>query len=192
MTLELGNNAAKILLSEDELDNVLNKMASEILELIDPNIPLVIVGLASRGAPLGSKLKDLIKNDFKSELMFTEIDATFYRDDLHTKRGFKLPSIPSMNTLSSMESLTDCQVLLVDDVSYTGRSARAALNALMDFGRPKLVRYAVLVDRDQRELPIRPDIIGLTYKTKENEEIKVRIRPIDSKEEVVLISTGDQ
>lgn len=145
---------------------------------------LVIVGIKTRGEYLGKRIVKLIEDNTGKDVPFGTLDITLYRDDFRNKKNW-----PKLKKTDIPHDIENKDVVLVDDVIYTGRTARAALNSLMDFGRPSSVRLFVLVDRGNRELPIQPDIVGINVEVKENENINVYINEIDSKEEVVLTNS---
>ena len=165
---------------------VIRRMSHEIIERNRGADGLMLVGLQRRGVPIAQRLAAAIVEFESVDVPVGELDINLYRDDMTSRpqplvRPTKLPT--------SLEGLV---VVLVDDVFYTGRTTRAALNALMDLGRPKQVQLAVMVDRGHRELPIRADFVGKNVPTALDEEIQVRIAEFDTVEEVVLVEpAGD-
>ena len=142
---------------------------------------VVLIGIRTRGVHLAERLKKLLKSDSGFEATSGIIDITLYRDDL-TSVGPQ----PVVNKTIIPFNITGKKIILVDDVFYTGRTMRAALEELMDFGRPSLVEIAVLVDRGRRELPIHPDYTGLKLETLESETVRVNIEEADSSEEILV------
>lgn len=172
----------KVVLSEDEIRRSLIRISHEILEKNKGAQNLVLVGIWTRGAFLSERIREHIQKIEDVLVPSGVIDVTFYRDDVKI-RGLKEPGKTKIDF--DLEGKT---VVLVDDVLYTGRTVRSALNALMDFGRPSKVQLAVLVDRGHRELPIKPDFVGKNIPTARYEEVKVFLKEIDGKDLVVIRS----
>jgi len=169
------------LMSASEIDRTLVRLAHEILERNNGAEGLVFVGIRRRGVPLASRLAQKISEIEKTATPVGILDITFYRDDLSTVDQKPVVQRPTMPF--SVEAKT---VILVDDVLYTGRTTRAALDALMDVGRPRRVDLCVLIDRGHRELPIQANYIGRLVQTTDAEVIEVRLREIDNEERVML------
>ncbi len=150
------------------------------VERVDPYLTL-LVGLQRRGVPLADRIARAIEEFEHNPVPVGALDINLYRDDLTSRPQ------PLVRPTTLPTSVDDRVVVLVDDVLFTGRTARAALNALMDLGRPKQVQLAVMVDRGHRELPIRADYVGKNVPTAPNEEIQVRVDEFDSVDEVVLV-----
>ncbi len=158
----------RMLLSPQEIDRILNRLASEILEKNPDLSSMVLIGMRTGGICLARIIRDKIKASEGIELPIGVLDITLYRDDITTTNQHhfvRKTEIPF--TLAAKD------VVLVDDVLFTGRSTRAALDAMMDHGRPKRVRLAVLIDRGQRELPIRPDFVGKDVTVQPDESVEV-------------------
>ena len=172
---------AKIL-DQDAIRRSLMRLAHEILEKNRGTRELVLIGIRNRGAYLAQRLKDCIEIIENVKVPVGILDITLYRDDL-TQIG---PS-PVVHKTEINLDITDKNIILVDDVLYTGRTIRAALDALVDFGRPQSIQLAVLVDRGHRELPIRADYVGKNMPTAANESIEVRLTEVDGIDEVVII-----
>ncbi len=171
----------KLLMSEQEIDRALTRIAHQILERNRGSRDLVLVGIRTGGVPLAERLRRKIKKIEGVEIPVGILDISLYRDD------WSLASAqPEVRSTDIPFPIDDKIVILVDDVIFTGRTVRAALDALMDFGRPKKVELAVLVDRGHRELPIEPTYTGLTVTTLPNEHVTVRLKEITGKDEVVL------
>lgn len=170
-----------ILLDEKAIDRALTRLAHEIIERNKGIENLVIVGIRSRGLPIAAQIADKIKNIEGGVVPVGELDITLYRDDL-TRRGIE----PNVKGLEVDFDIDDKVVILVDDVIYTGRTVRAAMDALIDLGRPSAIQLAVLVDRGHRELPIRPDFVGKNIPTSSKEVVKVKVKDIDGTSEVVI------
>ncbi|MEM6424975.1 MAG: bifunctional pyr operon transcriptional regulator/uracil phosphoribosyltransferase PyrR [Cyanobacteria bacterium P01_H01_bin.119] len=169
------------LLSAEELRRTLNRLASEIIERSGQLDQLVLLGLYTRGVPLAHNLAQQIDRLESVQIATGAIDITFYRDDLD-KIGVRTPAKTRIPF-----DLTHKTVVLVDDVIFSGRTIRAALNAVTDYGRPALVRLAVLVDRGHRELPIHPDFVGRQLPTAKEEIVKVYLSEVDDRDAVELI-----
>lgn len=182
-TLPLNGRAAKRILDAEGLRRALTRIAHEILERHGGTDDLVLVGMRRRGVPIARRLADLIGRFEGTAVDVGELDVTMYRDDLEM-RGTR----PSIQPSSLPRDLTDARVVLVDDVLYTGRTVRAALDALMSFGRASQVQLAVVVDRGHRELPIRADYVGKNLPTSRDENVEVRLIEVDGTDEVILIA----
>jgi len=169
------------ILDADELRRALTRIAHEIVERNGGTDDLVLVGIRSRGVPLARRLAGLIEQHEGVSLPVGALDITFYRDDLT-----KLAHAPIVKKTQAMPETAGMTVVLVDDVLYTGRTVRAALDALADHGRPRAVRLAVIIDRGHRELPIRPDHVGKNLPTSREEIVHVRLVETDGGDEVVL------
>jgi len=169
------------LMSASEIDRTLLRLAYEIAERHNGAQGLAFVGVKRRGVPLAQRLAARVGEMEKSQPPVAVLDITFYRDDLSTV-DIK-PVVQKQNAPFSLEAR---DVVLVDDVLYTGRTTRAALDALVDMGRPRRVELCVLIDRGHRELPIHADYVGRTVQTADNEVIEVRLREVDQEERVML------
>ncbi len=175
------------LLDQKEVQGTLEKLARAIAGAAPHDVPVAIVGIRRRGETIARRLMPLLAKAGLSPEHFGVLDITLYRDDLTTIG----PNAVLRGTEISFD-LTDTWVVLVDDVLYTGRSVRAALDALVDFGRPRAIRLAVLVDRGGRELPIQPDFVGLRTDTEAHHIVKVKLTEVDGLDEVELYDrSGD-
>ncbi len=177
----MGARWKKTLMDEGEINRALNRMAHEIIERSDRLGDVVLVGIHTRGIPMAEHLSKLIKHYEGLEIPVGKLDITLYRDDL-TEIGVQ----PIVRRTEVPVDIQGRELVLCDDVLYTGRTARAALDALMDLGRPALIRLAVLVDRGHRELPIQADYVGRAIQTSRSEVIKVRFHSTDGQEGVDL------
>ncbi len=172
---------AKII-DEIGLQRTITRLAHEILERNKGSENIVLVGVRTRGEFLARRiLKKIVEID-GNEPNLGILDATLYRDDFRTRL-----KQPQVSVTDITFDITDKDVILIDDVLYTGRTTRAALDALMDLGRPRTIQYCVLVDRGHREMPIKADFIGKNIPTSLNEEIKVKMKEIDDEDAVYLI-----
>ena len=175
----------KIILTEQDISRTLIRIAHEIVERNNGCKDLLLIGLRTRGVPLARRIAANIKNFRGEDIPVAEIDFTLYRDDLDSFKERLVIQPSDMPT-----RVTNKRVVLVDDVLFTGRSVRAAMDALMDWGRPKCVQLAVLIDRGHRELPIKADIVGKNIPSSLNERVQVRLKETDGKDEVVIIRRG--
>lgn len=173
---------AKII-DEEGLNRTLTRLAHEILEKNKGSKNLVLIGMRTRGEFIAERIKQKIKEIDKSDPSYGVLDVTLYRDDFRTR--LKQPEISVTNITFDVN---DRDVILIDDVLYTGRTVRAALDALMDLGRPNTIQLCVLVDRGHRELPIRADFVGKNIPTSINEEVRVRIKETDGEDSVFLVN----
>lgn len=165
----------------DDLRRALTRIAHEIVERHEGTDGLVLVGMRTRGHPLAERLAGLIEEHEGVRLPVGSLDITFYRDDLT-----RLAHAPIVKRSDLGPDVSDRTVVLVDDVLFTGRTIRAALDALTDHGRPRAVRLAVVIDRGHRELPIRPDFVGKNLPTSLDEVVHVRLVETDGTDEVVI------
>jgi pyrimidine operon attenuation protein/uracil phosphoribosyltransferase len=172
----------KQLLDGARMHRAIRRMAIEIVEKNRGTHDLIIVGIRSRGVPIGERIAKEIEEMESQPVPFGILDITLYRDDLTT-----IAPQPVVKPTKLPEPIDDKVVILVDDVLYTGRTVRAALDALIDFGRPRVVMLAVLIDRGHRELPIHADVIGKTVPTDADEVIKVRMAELDGEDEVLIM-----
>ncbi len=170
------------------IDRALSRLASEIVEENQGVQDLYLVGIRRRGVPLAERIAEKIKTLEGALPYLGSLDITLYRDDLST-----VGASPIVNRTELEVDIEDKNIVLVDDVLYTGRTIRAALDQLMDFGRPKKVRLAVLIDRgrEHRELPIHADFIGKTVPTKKSEIIKVMLKEFDGEEGVGIFERAE-
>ena len=170
----------KVVLDEDDIRRTLVRIAHEIVEK-NAGRPVALVGIHRRGAFLATRLHRLVCDLLDQEVPLGDIDIAFYRDDVSTR-----PVDPAVHDSNLSFRLEDYTVVLVDDVLYTGRTVRAAIEALFAYGRPARVQLAVLADRGHRELPIRPDYVGKNLPTARNERVNVRVAEIDGTDEVTI------
>jgi pyrimidine operon attenuation protein/uracil phosphoribosyltransferase len=169
------------LMSGSEIDRTLVRLANEILERNNGLAGVVLVGIRRRGVPLAERLAKKMMEIEKTAPPVEKLDITFYRDDLST-----VAQKPVVQEIPSSFTVEGKAAILVDDVLYTGRTTRAALEALLDHGRPQRVDLCVLIDRGHRELPIQANYVGRVIQTSDTEVIEVRLREIDNQEKVML------
>lgn len=171
----------KILLDEAAMNRALTRIAHEIIEANKGAKDIVLVGIETRGVPLAKVLAEKIKLIEQIDVPVEKINITFYRDDL--EKRFSQPITGESVINSNINGKT---IILVDDVIYTGRTVRAAMDALMDLGRPSYIKLATLIDRGHRELPIRSDFVGKNIPTSKKEIVHVHVKEIDGDNTVVL------
>jgi pyrimidine operon attenuation protein / uracil phosphoribosyltransferase len=188
-----AREAGKVLLDAEAIDRTLSRIAHEIIEQNDDLDKVALVGIHRRGVPLAQRLRRLIEERSGIELALGQLDITFYRDDVQVRGGeAPLHSQPVVRSTSLDFQLEGMTCVLVDDVLYTGRTIRAAVEALFDYGRPARVQLAVLADRGHRELPIRPDYVGKNLPTSREERIQVQLLEVDEVDRVLLVSTPEE
>ncbi|MCP4130631.1 MAG: bifunctional pyr operon transcriptional regulator/uracil phosphoribosyltransferase PyrR [bacterium] len=175
----------KTLLNEDDIENIISEISQKIYEeyknLIDID-HFAIIGVQTRGVEIANRIKEKIENLSSKELPFGTLDITFHRDDIAT-RGI----LPVIKETRIEFDITKMTILLVDDVIFTGRTMKAALETLMTFGRPSAIRLFELIDRGNRELPIQPDYCGYQLKTSLGDLVKVRLIDTDGIEDSVVL-----
>lgn len=170
-----------LLLDSKAMNRSIMRVSHEIIEKNKGVKDVVLIGIQTRGVPLAQRISDKIEEIEGKKVPFGTLDITLYRDDLT-----KLGDGPIVKETKIDFSLDDKTVILIDDVIYTGRTVRAAMDAIFEKGRPKSIQLGVLVDRGHRELPIRADFIGKNVPTSLKEVIKVRLKEIDNVDEVVI------
>ena len=173
-----------VVMTAADMNRVMARMASQIVENNPALSNVLLVGIHRRGVPLAERLATKIKEMDSVEIATGTLDITLYRDDLST-----VAEQPVVNSTQLPANITGKTIILVDDVLYTGRTVRAALDELIDFGRPHRVQLAVLIDRGWRELPIQADYIGKYVTTTDSEIIKVMLPEFDDDERVVVVET---
>jgi pyrimidine operon attenuation protein/uracil phosphoribosyltransferase len=180
--------ASHVLLDDEAIRRTLTRIAHEIIERNDDLETVALVGIQTRGVPLAQRLRQLIAERAGVETPLGRLDVTFHRDDVHVQAG-RAPrrAQPIVRDTKLDFDLEGRTVVLVDDVLYTGRTIRAAIDALFEFGRPERVQLAVLADRGHRELPIRPDYVGKNLPTGSAERIQVELVEVDEVDRVLLI-----
>src|SRR5438132_5922081 len=183
----------RVLLDADALARTLQRIAHELIERNPDLERLALVGIHTRGVPLAQRLRLLIAEFAGVEVELGTVDITFYRDDVQVRGGeAPLHPQPIVRATRLDFPLEGRTIVLVDDVLYTGRTIRAAIEALFDYGRPARVQLAVLADRGHRELPIRPDYVGKNLPTSREERIQVQLLEVDEVDRVLLVSTPEE
>jgi len=176
----------KQILDASQLAEAIDKMVDGVIGLCPPEMPWAIVGIRTRGVALAERLKERLEKTSGKEIPLGWLDITLYRDDLH-----ELEASPLVRQTKLDFDPTGMCVILVDDVLFTGRTVRAALDALNDYGRPKFVKLAVLVDRGHRELPLAADVVGCTVETRRDEVVEVSMTETDDGDEVIMRSAQE-
>jgi pyrimidine operon attenuation protein / uracil phosphoribosyltransferase len=172
-------SAGKVVLDAEAIERTLSRIA--------------LVGIHTRGVPLAQRLRRLVAERTGEELAVGQLDITFYRDDVQVRGGeAPMHAQPLVRSTSLDFALEGMTVVLVDDVLYTGRTIRAAVEALFDYGRPARVQLAVLADRGHRELPIRPDYVGKNLPTSREQRIQVQLLEVDEVDRVLLIPNAEE
>lgn len=179
------NMIKECIMNEEELDNTIQRIGFEIVEKY-PTAPIAFVGIYTRGVVFADRLYDVVSKQNPNILQGT-LDITLYRDDLDN-----LGTIPSVQSSEIPFEVEDSLILLLDDVLFTGRTCRAAIDVIMDYGRPKRIELGVLIDRGNRELPIASDYTGRELQTTRNEYVNVRFDETDDEEGVFLVKESDE
>lgn len=176
-----------VVMDADRIGRTLTRIAHEIVERNKGTDDLALVGVRTRGVPIARRIARTLREITGHEIPTGSLDITLYRDDLMRHAVGPQPLVRKTDIQFSID---DKKILLVDDVLYTGRTTRAALDALIDYGRPKAIQLIVLVDRGHRELPIKADYVGKNLPTSPEESVQVRLIEIDGEDEVVLETGG--
>ena len=183
----------KVLLDADAISRTLTRIAHELIEANPELDRLALVGIHTRGVPLAQRLRRLIAERTDEDVELGSLDITFYRDDVQVRGGeAPMHAQPLVRATTLDFPLEGMTCVLVDDVLYTGRTIRAAIEALFDYGRPERVQLACLVDRGHRELPIRPDYVGKNLPTSRGERIQVQLLEVDEVDRVLLVPTPEE
>lgn len=177
------SQGGRTILDKDAIRRALTRIAHEIIERNKGIEDCVLVGIKTRGIFLANRLANKIKDIENTSIPVGELDITLYRDDLSNREENEQPQLHGSNIPID---ITGKKVILVDDVLYTGRTVRAALDALIDLGRPEVIQLAVLIDRGHRELPIRPDFVGKNVPTSKTEIISVQVSEVDKVDQVEI------
>jgi len=170
------------LMDETDMARSLMRLAHEVAEKNKQIKGLALVGIQRRGTYLAQRISKLMEKILKERVPTGSLDITFYRDDLS-----RIAYQPIVRNTEILFPIDDKDIILVDDVLYTGRTVRAAIDALLDFGRPRKIELVVLVDRGHRELPIRADYVGKNIPTSDEEMVEVRVKELDGRDEVLIL-----
>jgi len=181
----LEDKLEEILLTESDIERIIISFSKKIIETAEKLNNIALIGIRTRGVYLAQRIRDYIEEFSNRQVPVGILDINFYRDDLaiHSKQ-------PILRKTEIGFSITDKDIILIDDVLYTGRTVRAALDGLMDFGRPRLIRLVVLIDRGLRELPIHPDIVGRVIKSTHDETVQVLLKEHDGEDKVIKIKAS--
>ena len=182
----VAKQTEKVIMTAEDIRRAVARIAHEIVERNHGPQGLMFLGMQTRGAPLAARLAKLVQQLENTDVPLGTLDISLYRDDLSSRGRITIrpTDIPG--------SIDGKQIVLVDDVLFTGRSIRAAMDAIRDFGRPSSIQLAVLVDRGHRELPIRPDYVGRNIPTALNESVEVRLTETDGVDEVAVFRREEQ
>lgn len=175
------------IMTPEELDRTYQRFAHQFLEPYDDFSRLAVIGMQTRGVHMGRRIINVIKEQFDTDIDFGVLDVTFYRDDYRSKL-----KMPEVQVTEIPFDLFDRDVVLVDDVLYTGRTVRSAMDAIMAYGRPRSIKFCCMVDRGHRELPIAADYMGMYLPTYEDEEVRVKVKEIDGEDAVYLVEMEDE
>jgi pyrimidine operon attenuation protein / uracil phosphoribosyltransferase len=181
----LTKEKIETLMDEKEIARAVTRISHEILEKNSGAETLVLIGILNRGADIAKRIADKIKEIEEIDVPVGLMDINLYRDDVHSKLDQ-----PVIQRTEILFDVVDRNVILVDDVLFTGRTIRAALDQIIDFGRPRSIQLAVLIDRGHRELPIRPDFVGKNIPTSKDDRVLVRLMEKDGQEMVVVAKSG--
>lgn len=170
------------IMTAEEINRTYLRFAHQFLESYDDPSRLAIIGMQTRGVYIGKRIVEVIKKEFGIDINFGVLDVTFYRDDFRSKL-----KMPEVQVTEIPFDLYDRDVVLIDDVLYTGRTVRSAMDALMAYGRPRKIQFCCMVDRGHRELPIAPDYTGQLVPTHEKEEVRVKVAELDGEDAVYVV-----
>lgn len=169
------------IMDEIDIGRTVERLFSEILERHKKYEKIALIGIRTRGALLAKRIKEILDKKTGIEIPLGILDITFYRDDLQ-----KVSESPEVKSTLLDFDVNDKEIILIDDVLYTGRTIRSALDAVVDFGRPDKIELLVLIDRGHRELPIHPDYLGRKVATSKKENVEVRLKEVDGRDEVII------
>lgn len=172
----------RVVMTSKEISSAIISMADEIINVNKDIKNVVVIGIVTRGVCLAERLIKEINKKKDTDLQIGSLDITFYRDDINS-----IARQPLAKETQIPFDLTDKKVILVDDVLFTGRSTRAALDEIMDFARPKCIQLAVLIDRGHRELPIQADYVGKKIETEYSDQVQVKLKEIDKNDKVLIL-----
>ncbi len=173
-------------MSAEDLNRTYRRFAHQFLEPHDDPQKLALIGMQTRGVYMGKRIMQLIEKEFGFKPDFGMLDVTFYRDDFRTRL-----KMPQVKVTEIPFDLYERDVVLMDDVLYTGRTVRSAMDALMDYGRPATIKFCCMVDRGHRELPIAADYVGTKLPTHVQEEVRVKVNELDGEDAVYVVQNPD-
>ncbi len=177
----------KKIMNEDAMKNAIDEQALKILSSVKDHNKLTVIGIRTRGVPLAYRLKKILDKKTNLDIPIGKLDITLYRDDLS-----QIDEQPIVGVTDLSFDVTDKIIILVDDVIFTGRTIRAALDAIIDFGRPKTIKAFILIDRGLREYPIHPDFVSLKIETDYYQVVRVRLKEVDGEDEVLLVDLDEK
>jgi len=180
------NTRVEKVMGEEDLKQVIKEIARKVRDRHQDLQEIILVGIKTRGVPLAERLSMELKSLGFKRISVGALDITFYRDDL--SRMYPVPEVKGTNLNFKIDGKV---VLLVDDVIYTGRTVRAAMDELLDYGRPDRIEFAVMVDRGERELPICPDYVGRKLEAESGDTVEVKVRPVDEEDAVYIVLKGE-
>jgi len=169
-----------------ELNRTYRRFAHQFLEPSQDPARLAVIGMQTRGVHIGKRICEIIEEEFDQQIDFGVLDVTFYRDDFRTKL-----KIPEVKVTEIPFDLDERDIILVDDVLYTGRTVRSAMDALMAYGRPGSIKFCCMVDRGHRELPVTADYVGLYLPTHESEEVRVHVKELDDEDAIYVVNKSE-
>jgi len=175
----------KILTSE-ELQRTYRRFAHQFIEPFEDTSSLAIIGMQTRGVYIGERINRIIREELNTDIDFGVLDVTFYRDDFRTK--FKMPEVKVTEIPFDLDNR---DIVLVDDVLYTGRTVRSAMDGLMGYGRPRSIKFCCMVDRGHRELPVSANYVGLYLPTHHTEEVRVKVQELDNEDAIYLVKNPE-
>lgn len=173
-------------MTSEDLDRTYLRFAHQFLEPYDDSSRLAVIGMQTRGVHIGKRIINKIKKEFDTDIDFGVLDVTFYRDDYRSKL-----KMPEVKVTEIPFDLYDRDIVLVDDVLFTGRTVRSAMDALMAYGRPRSIKFCCMIDRGHRELPIAADYKGMYVPTYENEEVRVKVKELDGEDAVYVVEVEE-
>lgn len=179
-------NTVKIMSSED-LNRTYLRFAHQFLEPHEDPAQPALIGMQTRGVYMGKRILKHVKDEFGLDLDFGVLDVTFYRDDFRSKL-----KMPEVKVTEIPFDLYERDIILIDDVLYTGRTLRSAMDAIMDYGRPRSIKFCCMVDRGHRELPMAADYVGTTLPTHVQEEVRVKVNELDGEDAVYVVQNSDE
>lgn len=174
-------------MSAEDLDRTYQRFAHQFLEPHDSPDSLAVIGMQTRGVHIGRRICRLITEEFGYNIDFGVLDVTFYRDDFRSRL-----KMPTVQVTEIPFDLYEKDIILVDDVLYTGRTVRSAMDALMSYGRPATIKFCCMVDRGHRELPVAADYVGITLPTHIKEEVRVKVKDLDNEDAVYVVQDNPQ
>lgn len=175
------------IMSAEDLDRTYRRFAHQFLEPHDNPDSLAVIGMQTRGVHMGKRICGLIKDEFGYDIDFGVLDVTFYRDDFRSRL-----KMPDVQVTEIPFDLYEKDIVLVDDVLYTGRTVRSAMDALMSYGRPATIKFCCMVDRGHRELPVAADYVGTTLPTHVKEEVRVKVKELDDEDAVYVVQQNQE